>query len=144
MTCPILGADWEWRFAVSCRQMWSKAEMAAVPGAAHVLERRQAAALLARVLSSGRRGGLVCPAGKPGRLRSWNRRYPRLGMRCVAPAGAAHVARGRCRAVGNDLPGFVGDEEVGAGEDRLGEPADLQRQRAQDGSCRGVEQIDGG
>ena len=65
-------------------------------------------------------------------------------MRRVAPSGAAHVARRRCRAVGNDLPGLVRDEEVRAREDRLGEPAYLQRQSAQDLTCRCVEQIDGG
>ena len=41
--CPILGANREWRFAVSCGQMRSGAVIAVVPGISDVLERHQAA-----------------------------------------------------------------------------------------------------
>ena len=54
--CPILEADWEWRSAASCGQMRSGAAIVAAPSASDVLERHQAAALVACVLSSGRRG----------------------------------------------------------------------------------------
>jgi len=52
----ILGADWEWRSAASCGQMWSGAAIVAVPSASEVLERHQTATLVVCLLSSGRRG----------------------------------------------------------------------------------------
>jgi hypothetical protein len=54
--CPILGADWERRSAASCGQMRPGAVIVAILSASDVLERHQAAALFACVLSSGRRG----------------------------------------------------------------------------------------
>ena len=45
--CPILGADWEWRFAVSCGQTRSGTVITAVPSTSDVLERHQAAVSLA-------------------------------------------------------------------------------------------------
>jgi len=70
----------------------------------------------------------------------------------VAASGDAVRCTNRCsahgplplRGVGNDLPGFVRNEEVLAGEDRLGEPTGVQRQSAEDATCRGVEQVHGG
>ena len=58
--CLILGADWEWRFAVSCcRQMRSKPRwrLFRVPLTCWNLVKQR---LCWPVLSSGRRGGLVC------------------------------------------------------------------------------------
>ena len=49
--CPILGAEWERRFGVSCGQMRPGAVIVAVPSASDVLERHQAAALFTCVLS---------------------------------------------------------------------------------------------
>ena len=54
--CPILRADWECRFAVNCGQTRSGTVISAAPSTSDVLERHQAAVLLAWALSSGRRG----------------------------------------------------------------------------------------
>ena len=53
---PRLGAKWEQRSAASCGQTRSDTVIMALPHLPDVQERRQAAALLACVLSSGRRG----------------------------------------------------------------------------------------
>jgi hypothetical protein len=58
----LRGADWEWRFAVSCGQMRSGAVIAAVRSTSDVLERHQTAVLLAACSCSGRRGRGSNPA----------------------------------------------------------------------------------
>lgn len=62
--------------------------------------------------------------GNPGSSRDWNRWHRCPAMPWGAPAGAAHMAWRR-RAVGNDPPGLVRDEEVAAGEHGLSESAYL-------------------